>query len=424
MQVLKKTAVSRAGSLAPAVRSAEAAKTSTLNSSIARSRKLPKNEYVVPGEKGLAPLGNAKSSFISNFKISLLSGKDFTTSEEIVKDIDGNKKTHTWKVWESQNISLQTGQTYKIKVESADDPSLFGTSGAFNVVESDVAYAFQRVIDLRQYNIEDAYGIAIGNNALYVTDSGYDRITKTYSRPQRVVKLSKNGNTKLADKDITPGAPYGIDIDKNGDLYVAEWGAKRVAKYNQNLVFLNKVWMGKSGSINPRGVAVDAELNVFVNDYGGRKILKYDKNGNVLLGNVWTAKGTAPVNIHVDGPTKILFIPDRENERVLRHNTPDGSHKDVWKIFPSDASPVDVAVDSLGNAFVALMSVSGGYTAQSVAIVSKNGTLKTTFGFAGIDKAAFAHPTGIAIDRTTNDTVYVLDPNPSVMQVKVWTKKK
>ncbi len=70
------------------------------------------------------------------------------------------------------------------------------------------------------------------------------------------------------------------------------------------------------------------------------------------------------------------------------------------------------------------MSVSGVYTAQSVAIVSKNGTVKTTFGFAGIDKAAFANPTGIAIDRSANDTVYVLDPHPAVRQIKVWTKKK
>jgi sugar lactone lactonase YvrE len=421
LRVLKKTAVSRAGNPGS---STGAVNGISLRSSTTRPVSLPQHANQIPVAKGMVTQGNAGSLIISNFKISLLSGKDFTTSEEIVKDYDGSKRSYTWKVWESQGISLQTGQTYKIKVESADDPSLFGTSGAFNVVEADVAYAFQRVIDLRQYNIADAYGLAVGNNALYVTDSGYDDNAQAYSRPQRIVKLSKDGNTKLAEKDITPGAPYGIEIDKNGDLYVAESGNRRVAKYDKDLVFLNKEWKGSSGSIHPRGVGVDSDLNVFVNDYGGRRILKFNQNGTILIGNVWTAKGTAPVNIHVDGPSNILFIPDRENERVLRYNTPDGSHKDVWKIFPSDASPVDVAIDSLGNVFVALMSVSGGYTAQSVAIVSKNGTLKTTFGFAGFDKAAFAHPTAIAIDRTTNDTVYVLDPNPSVLQIKVWTKQK
>lgn len=421
IRVLKKTAVSRAGN--PGL-STGAVNGIALRSSTTRPVSLPQNAYPMPGEKGIASQGKTGSSIISNYKISLLSGKNFTTSAEIAKDIDGNKKTHTWKVWESPGITLQTGQTYKIKVESADDPSLFGTSGAFNVVEADVAYEFSRLIDLKQYNIVDAYGIAVGNNALYVTDSGFDDNVGTWSRPQRIVKLSKNGSTKLADKDITPGAPYGIEIDKNGDLYVAESGNRRVAKYDKDLVFLNKEWKGSSGSIHPRGVGVDSDLNVFVNDYGSRRILKFNKNGNILIGNVWTAKDTAPVNIHVDGPSRILFIPDREFERVLRYNTPDGSHKDVWKIFPSDASPVDVAIDSLGNVFVALMSVSGKYTAQSVAIVSKNGTVKTTFGFAGFDKAAFAHPTGIAIDRTTNDTVYVLDPNPAVLQIKVWTKQK
>jgi lipoprotein-anchoring transpeptidase ErfK/SrfK len=424
MQALKKTGLSRAGNPALPVRSAGSSGWSSRESSRTRPVGLPQNTYVVPGEKGLASQGTANPGFISNVKILLLSGKDFKTSEEIVTDIAGSKKAYTWKVWESANISLKTGQIYKIQVQSVEDSSLFGSSGAFNVVEAEVAYGFQRIIDLKQHNIVDAYGIAVGNNALYVTDSGYDdNTTQTWSRPQRIVKLSKDGNTRLEDKDITPGAPYGIDLDKDGNLYVAEWGAKRIAMYDQNLVFLNKVWTGKSGSISPRGVSVDQDLNVYVNDYGGRKVLKYDKNGNVVHGNIWTAKGTAPVNIHVDDPTKMLYIPDRENERVLRYFT-NGSHNDVWKIFPPDASPVDIAVDSLGNVFVALMSVSGLYTAQSVAIVSKDGTLKTTFGFAGIDKAAFAHPTGIAIDRSANDTVYVLDPNPAVLQIKVWTKIK
>jgi hypothetical protein len=85
---------------------------------------------------------------------------------------------------------------------------------------------------------------------------------------------------------------------------------------------------------------------------------------------------------------------------------------------------VDVDVDSRGNVLVLCGSKSGGYTDQAVYIMSQSGVEIGKFSFAGTDKTALAHPNAIAIDRNAGDTVYIIDANPDVRQIKVWKRKK
>jgi len=370
-------------------------------------------------------MGNADSAYISNFKIFLLSGPpDFKTREEIAADIPGTTRTYKWKVHKS-DVDL-TVDTYKLEVQSQSDPNVSSSSGEFDVYEPSAVYEFKKVIDIAQHNIYNPFGLVIGNNGIYVTDEGKDPRTGNYLGQQRIVKLSMTGNSIVAQKLIPSGHPYAADMDINGNIYVAEEGNNRIAKYDKNLSGFMQEWKaGGAGSIKPRGVSVDAELNVFVNDVTNKskRVVKFNKNGNMVT-EVWSPKGFTPIHVHVDNANNILYIADRDKQMVHRYSSQGNcSRIDAWT-FSGDAMPVDVDVDSRGNVLVLCGSKSGKYTDQKVYIMSQSGVEIGKFSFAGTDKTALAHPNAIAIDRNAGDTVYIIDANPDVRQIKVWKRKK
>jgi len=66
--------------------------------------------------------------------------------------------------------------------------------------------------------------------------------------------------------------PDGVAVDAAGNLYVSEYGSRRVLKLPAGSA--TQEVLPFTGLMNPDGVAVDAAGNLYVCDYGSSRVLK------------------------------------------------------------------------------------------------------------------------------------------------------
>ena len=154
---------------------------------------------------------------------------------------------------------------------------------------------------------------------------------------------------------------------------------------------------------SPSGIASDAAGNVYIADTGNNRVLKYSNIGALLTS--WGTPGSAngqfnqPWGIAVDASN--VYVGDSGNNRVQKF-TQAGAFVAVWTV----AGAHGVALDGLGNLFVAGTSAIGKYTLA--------GGFVTAWGSAGAGNGQFNAPFGVAADAAGN--VYVADTNNGRVQ--------
>ncbi len=376
----------------------------------------------IPSGRETAGMNTAErmqTSSISQFKLFLLSGTDFTTKQEIAKDIAGGKESYTWKVWQSTDVDLQVGEQYKIRVESDTDTKVYGESGAFTVTQN-VEYEFERAVDLKGLELYDVYGIAVDRKYIYVTDTG-DPMSAGQGKPG--IKRLTKANPRVVDKQvvISGGQPFAIDIGGDGNLYVADLRNRQVTKFSTDLKELGRIGRG---TIGPKGVAVDNGNNVYVTDYNNLKVKKFDNKGQLAKVIASLSSQNKSIFLTVCNKEKVLYLSDSQSNSVLPFTTA-GKGLTAWVgVLPSGTDPLGIDVDSFGNVFVAFLAESGKVENSGVIIFSPKGLKIGGFGSAGEDNRQFKHPTALFVDQLDNDKVYVVDPpGTKVRYIKVWRRK-
>src|SRR6185437_8902346 len=242
--------------------------------------------------------------------------------------------------------------------------------------------------------------------------------------------------------------PFGIAIDQADNLYIADTGNSTIRK----IAFDGTVstlagsagnpgtadGTGEGAQFNhPTGVAVDLSGNVYVADWGNHTIRKITSDGTVstiagMAGSSGTnndvgnlARFNHPAGVAVDSLGN-LYVAD-EWSHAIRKLTPDGGNWDVTTVAGSpgkrgdvDATnsqarfdfPAGIAVDGDGNLYIA---DSGNNTIRKAVQVSSVWTVSTVAGLPensgsadGLkDAARFNEPLGVAVDHLQN--VYVTD---------------
>lgn len=128
-------------------------------------------------------------------------------------------------------------------------------------------------------------------------------------------------------------SPHKMEIDKDGNLWVADNGGDQVFKLNQNgkvLMVLGKKGVAGTGNYEfdaPTDVAFGANGDIFVADghtgggtaRGNARIMKFDKNGKFLMS--WGKKGMGPGEFDVPHTLAVdqegrLYVGDRQNNRI------------------------------------------------------------------------------------------------------------
>ena len=231
--------------------------------------------------------------------------------------------------------------------------------------------------------------------------------------------------------------PTGVAIDSAGDLFIADSSNCRIRMVDTNYVSTTNGWIGIIRTIAGNGtsgysgdggmatnaglycsaVAVDGLGNVYLTDQGNNRIRKVDTNGIISTlagtnssgfsgdgGPAANAKLSAPLGVAVDGLGN-LFIADRGNFRIRKISTNGiittvaGTNSSGFSgdgglaVAAKLTSPFAVAVDTSGNLFIADSSN------NRIRKVDTNGIITT---FAGNGTASFSGDGGVATNASLN----------------------
>jgi DNA-binding beta-propeller fold protein YncE len=264
-------------------------------------------------------------------------------------------------------------------------------------------------------------GIAIGPGGdVYVADSDNHRVQVFDAAGNYLRGWGSRCDLSTGAGCEAPGGPgqflepWGIDVDSEGRVYVADTWNHRVQVFDGDGTFL-MAWGQYGQSVadpnilyGPRDVAVDDERGyVYVTDTGNKRVLIYDRDGNYLdqLGGegIDPESFAEPVGLALDAAGN-LYVADTWNQRIQVFD-PQGMFLRDWPVDAwygqSVVNKPYLAVDSEGRVYA---TDPEGYR---VAIFSDEGAVLATFGRYGFDTGAFSLPTGVAVDSEGN--VYVTD---------------
>jgi sugar lactone lactonase YvrE len=201
--------------------------------------------------------------------------------------------------------------------------------------------------------------------------------------------------------------PYGITIDKAGNIFFADNNNSRIRKISTNQVITTVAGNGTrgfSGDDGPaiaaqfdfiHGLAIDESGNLFVADRNNHRIRKITPDGIIRTvagngiagfsgdgGNAVSAQLYNPVNIAVDVFGN-LFITDLSNYRV-RKVTPDGvigtyagNGSDIYSgdggnAIAAGVNPFSIKTDVIGNVYIS--------DSNSIRKISTDGIITTWAG--------------------------------------------
>ena len=295
------------------------------------------------------------------------------------------------------------------------------------------------------------HGVAVDSAGnLYIADIRNRRIRKIDSTGT-ITTIAGTGEFGFSG-DGGPAAaarltfPYGVAVDSAGNLYIADTGNRRIRKIDSTGTITTIAGTGEFGFSgdggpaveaelrNPYGVAVDSAGNVYIADPRNRRIRKVDSTGTITTiagtgefgfggdgGPAAAARLTFPYGVAVDSAGN-LYIADAGNRRIRKIDSTGtittiagtgefGFSGDGGPAVEAELrSPRGVAVDSVGNVYIADASNNG------IRKVDSTGTITTIagtgeFGFSGdggpAAVARLAFPYGVAVDSAGN--LYIAD---------------
>lgn len=251
----------------------------------------------------------------------------------------------------------------------------------------------------------------------------------------RIQAFDKNGTFLFSFGEMGTGdgqfhVPYGIDIDSEGNVWVADRANDRVQKFDSKGKFILKFGnedakpseeLGKFDS--PRHVVIDKNLEyVYVADSKNNRIQKFDINGTFVdaigkLGNK-TGEFDLPTTIEIDSKENFI-VNKRGNERIQKFDSNWNSIA-MWGSKGSGDSQFchieHIAVDKYDNIYVTDPQSDPGCSQQArVLKFDSNGNFITKWGSYGKEDGQFRDPEHLAVD--SEGRVYVSDRKNEVIQV-------
>ncbi len=232
-------------------------------------------------------------------------------------------------------------------------------------------------------------GVAVDSDKnVYVADRRNHRIQKI--TPNRVVTTLAGTGMKIGEMGgMVKGGAFSDDVDTNGDSMLDPGSAQ----FSQ-----------------PYGVAVDSDKNVYVADIANHRIRKITSTGVVstLAGTDAMGDFNQPFGVAVDSSGNV-YVADTSNERIRKISNTMGMGMGMVKTLAGSGLALTrgVAVDGDDNVYV----VDGGHRIHKITPSGVISTLAGTRASGDMNgaggSAQFFSPYGVAVDSDGN--VYVAD---------------
>ena len=225
-------------------------------------------------------------------------------------------------------------------------------------------------------------GLAIDSTGnLYIADTGNDCIREVSLSTQLIKTVAGNGSAGFSgDGGAAVSAqfdqPWGIAVDANGNLYVADFGNNRIRKIdiatgtvttiagNGNSSFSGDGGAATAATLNgPAGVAVDNAGNLYIADSENNAVRKVNGtsglittvagNGTALFGGDGFSATLAglykPYSVYLDG-TGNLFVADRLDLRIREISATVASLQFPTMKEGKTSAPIAQKLENDGNA--------------------------------------------------------------------------
>ena len=249
-------------------------------------------------------------------------------------------------------------------------------------------------------------------------------------------------------------SPYGLIVDPTGNLYIADAGNHRVRRVSPDGIIQTVAGVGPYVSSNggyagdggaatnarlnaPYGLAMDKSGNLYIADQYSHVVRKIDTNGVITTvagnavngfagdgGAATNASFSFPMDVKVDSAGN-LYVADSRNNRIRRVDmngiistlAGTGTNANVGDGGPATnaalSNPTGLALDLAGNLFV------GDYSNNCVRVISLAGTPEFTLNSvnpanAGIYSVVVSNPYGSVTNKVANLDVILLPRNFSV----------
>lgn len=379
--------------------------------------------------------GNGKAGFGGDGGPALQAS--ISAPEGLALDKDGNLYIADKLNHRIRKVNVQTG--YISTLVGDGNPGFFGQNSPAIEAQlnspSDVA-------------VDDA-----GN--LYIADTYNNRIRKYIVATGQIITVAGSGTPMYSgdgELAIMAGlrAPTGIDVDKNGNLYIADALNDRIRRVdaesrliftiagNSDSGFNGDERPGAEASLqSPRDVVIAPNGDIFITDSWNSRIRRVDAETGYISTIAGSGEsgyggdGGNPLNARVQMPTRIalgpsgsLFLADEESYRIRKINAsfgliealagngfPGFSGENVAAQQSTLYSPERITQDAQGNIYISdefnhrIRKID----AQTKVITTIVGNGRAGFsGDGGLaTEAQLNHPEGISVDLEGN--IYIAD---------------
>ncbi len=268
--------------------------------------------------------------------------------------------------------------------------------------------------------------VAVGEDGkIYVTDGRNDRICVFNRYGRFLFQFGEHGRALVLPGERAtwrPGRfwlPYGIDLDDDGNIYVADTMNGRIQVFNPEGRFLR--WFPKGGGIYP----IDLHLKgnkIYVTDRSHGRIAVFSLNGKLIssIGQKGRVEGAldGPIGVEV-GAGGTVYVADGLN-MTLNAFTSKGKLKWVKGKVPKGLRetprefglPAGVALDPKGR-----INVVDAFH-FTIQVYSPQGKKLAEVGQRGVEKGTFNFARGLDIDRYGD--LYVADmENDRIQKIRI-----
>lgn len=156
---------------------------------------------------------------------------------------------------------------------------------------------------------------------IWVADSWNHRMQKFDSSGNFLLKIG--GPTTGSTPGRFNGAGYGAAFTSDGDMWVTDRGNNRLQKFDLDGNFITQINnAGGAGLSQPNGMTIDTAGNIYAASRNNHRIQKYDADGNYLMtfgaGTAGTADGQLdqPVAVLVDPSNGDVYTYEINNRRI------------------------------------------------------------------------------------------------------------